>query len=303
MSRESSLSYRDLIIERLAQQTSLRIPGPLSRNDEPISEEKLSTYLRNLLTHDPGVFLERHGDDLLATELEYFSPLRCSSYEVDFYMKLLEVKNKSNDREKAATGASPSSSGARKNAAAKNRRLAKLELLDKEGYFDMEAMRSREPYLYHLYIGQYILQPGASCLEVDNNNTAAVEGEKHSKKAQVTGVAEENEVPAVRSAAAQIAGSIMDQHDELELMFRREAEREAYALQEEENESESEEEEEGETVAAKGVERQSARNEASIPEEWPTPEELTHEQRIEYEDTFLDIMKQKFLSGDRKSVV
>ncbi|KAL4517670.1 hypothetical protein Ndes2526A_g02056 [Nannochloris sp. 'desiccata'] len=78
----------------------------------------------------------------------------------------------------------------------------------------------------------------------------------------------------------------MDQHDELELMFRREAEREAYALQEEENESESEEEEEGETVAAKGVERQSARNEASIPEEWPTPEELTHEQRIEYEDTF-----------------
>jgi hypothetical protein len=283
MSRELNLSDRDLFIRRLAQQTSLRIPGSLFRNNQPITQDKRSTYLHNLLTHDPGVFLERHGDDLLANELEYFSPLRRTSYEVDFYMKLLEDKDRSNVREKPATGAPPSSCPAEnKNAAAKNRRLAKLELLEKEGYFTTEAMRSREPYLYHLYIGQYISHPGVGS-EVNTAFSAAEDDEK-SKKAPAS--SEEIEAPTARSAVAQLAGTIMDQHDELEFMLRREAEREAYALQEEEDESEEEDEEKkkkgtnkGAVASAQGVERHSARHEANIHRDWPTPEELTHEQR------------------------
>jgi len=278
MGRESSPPDQiNLIIGRLAQQTSLRIPASLSRNDEPITQETRFAYLRNLLTHDPGVFLERYGDDLLEIELEYFIPLRRTSYEIDFYMKLLEDKNTSNVRGKAATVASPSAV-ARKNAAVKNRRLAKLELLEKEGYFKMEAMRSREPYLHHLYIGQYSLHPNAG-LEVDN--ATAAEGEEHSTKLPATEGAEKNEAPPARSAFAQLADTLMDHHDELNLMLRRESEREAYARQEEQSETEEDEDEEedGEAEGAQVVERELIRNESSVPGDWPAPEELTHEER------------------------
>jgi hypothetical protein len=262
--------HRDLIIDRLSQLSSLRLPGQGTYPDKSTTVEKRSIYLRNLITHDPGVFLERHGDHLRTVELEYFSCLRSSSYEVDFYMKLLEDKAA---YEAAGTrGVAPLNSRATKKiaAAAKNRRLAKLEVLEKEGYFKMEAMRSREPYLYHIYIGQYT-SGASSPVEEENNADAKEEKEKIAEEKASAPI----ETEAVRSATAQLAGNIMDQHDELELLLRREAEREAYALQEQENESEEEEEDE-EAVTAP---RPSDRNEANIPGEWPAPEALTHEQR------------------------
>jgi Coiled-coil domain containing protein (DUF2052) len=270
-----SNNHRDLIIERLAQQTSLRLPGQLSRNEGLITEEQRSIYLRNLLTHDPGVFLERHGDELFATELEYFHPLRSSSYEIYFYMKLLENKfTDTSNTGAAAKGTAPSSGGTRKNAAVKNRRLAKLEVLEDEGYFKMEAMRSREPYLYHLYIGQYTVQPRIVLEEeIETKPPSAIE----------EGAAGAADVLALRSAAQQLAGDIMDQHDKVDLLLRREAERETYALREQEEESESEETEEDDkeerVVAVLSEERSLDGDQANIPGEWPAPEDITHEQR------------------------
>jgi hypothetical protein len=242
----------DVIITRLAQQTYLRVPGQL---DQSITVEKRFKYLRNLITHDPGVFLERHGDALNAPELDYFQALRSSSYEVDFYMKILEDKAATTSAAATDTpGAHPPPPGGAKRIA--NRRLAKLEILEQQGYFRMEAMRSREPYLYHLYIGKYIDQPFGSIKE---ENAVATEN------APTSGTS---------TAIAQLTESILEKHDQLDLMIRSEAEREALRLIEEETESEEEEEEEedDEAVAAKGVE------------------------------TFLDTMKQKFLSGQDTSI-
>ena len=288
MAPESTLSdtsdLRNVIINRLAEQTSLRIPGQLSRNDEPITLEKRSVYLRNLLTHDPGVFLERHGDQLVGEELiNYFGPLRATSYEVDFYMKLLEDKIVPvAETAPDPTSASPTSSSARKKSTAKNRRLAKLGLLEKEGYFKLEAMRSREPYLYHLYIGQYSLQV-SSPLEEENGGLEEVstEGTENEEVLLKQASATKEASSIVSSAAAQLVENILDKHDELDLMVRREAERESYALQEEESESE-EEEDEKEKDGGKGMAKgggRTTRNDAEIPGEWPTPEELTNEQR------------------------
>ena len=122
------------ISDRLAEDPALRLPGNLTKSGEQPSAEKRQEYLRALLLRDPGVFLERHGDQLDAKELAAFEPLRGGSYEVDFYMKLLEDKQ---DQHKQDTDR-------------KNRRLAYMNRLLHEGtFFSDDAMKERQPYLHH----------------------------------------------------------------------------------------------------------------------------------------------------------
>jgi hypothetical protein len=74
---------------RLASLTNLRLPAQLRRQPEGPSNQDRHRYLSQLLLHDPGVFLERHGSSLTPAELSNFHSLR-GDYEVDFYLKVLE---------------------------------------------------------------------------------------------------------------------------------------------------------------------------------------------------------------------
>ena len=107
----------DSISERLK---AIPLKLPRSLGEHPDTEAK-ALYLRNLLRHDPGVFLERHGTDLNSEERALFEPLRPDSFEVDFYMRQLENDN--------------SGIRALTPAVVRNRRLAKLNRLSADDFF------------------------------------------------------------------------------------------------------------------------------------------------------------------------
>ena len=70
------------LAQRLSRDPELVLPGSMTRPDAPpVSDTGKEQYVSSLLQHDPGVFLERLGDKLNATELASFEPLR-SDYEV-----------------------------------------------------------------------------------------------------------------------------------------------------------------------------------------------------------------------------
>lgn len=280
------------ITARLGQLDSLRLPGRLSRDNQPVSIDIKTQYLGNLLTHDPGVFLERHGELLIEKEITAFQAIRNSSYEVDFYLKLLE------DKPKIANSVNSSNGNRRKGVLplgppAKNRRLARMQQLEQTGYFSEEAMRQREPYLYHLYIGQYAIDrtsdsmPGVRPENTNHSNglnhvpADLKEGSKRKEPAASKDTEEllpsrEGREAGQGSSSAALAGSILDRQDELELLLRREAEREAYAMQESEEESEEEEKERDKDT---GVDRSQGMEEGGPAGEWPPPEDITEEQR------------------------
>ncbi len=78
----------ETIADALANTNQLKLPARLDKGTVTFAEKQ--QYLRALLQHDPGVFLERHGKLIGKQERSFFEPLRTSSYEVDFYLKLLE---------------------------------------------------------------------------------------------------------------------------------------------------------------------------------------------------------------------
>ncbi|EFN51988.1 hypothetical protein CHLNCDRAFT_139497 [Chlorella variabilis] len=124
---------------RLATLTDLRLPAQLRRQEQGPSPQERLRYLTQLLLHDPGVFLERHGSSLTSSERLHFHSLR-GDYEVDFYLKMLEEQEDQHKRETVA----------------RNRRLAYMNRLVEQGaYFSEKEMRERQPGIYHQYIGQY----------------------------------------------------------------------------------------------------------------------------------------------------
>jgi hypothetical protein len=72
---------------QLSQDELLRLPARLSK--EKATEQEKEAYLKALLHHDPGVFLERHGKAITKGQLAAFEHLREGSYEIDFYLNLL----------------------------------------------------------------------------------------------------------------------------------------------------------------------------------------------------------------------
>lgn len=78
----------DAIVDDVSNSENLKLPARMSK--APLELEDKRKYLVALLSHDPGVFLERHGKLLSANQRSFFEPLRKDSYEVDFYLKLLE---------------------------------------------------------------------------------------------------------------------------------------------------------------------------------------------------------------------
>ncbi|KAG1359229.1 putative coiled-coil domain-containing protein 97 [Cocos nucifera] len=130
------------ITSRLASMEGLYFPGAIHRQAPDPSQRK--TALLDLLSRDAPIFLERYGSELTADELREFEVLK-ADYEVEWHLNRLR------------RGRSPTAEEARaRSVTVKNRRRAYMELLIRGGeYFSEDAMREREPYLHHEYLGRF----------------------------------------------------------------------------------------------------------------------------------------------------
>lgn len=87
---------------------------------------------------------ERYGSLLTSDELREFDAVN-ADYEINWHLKHLRSKN------------TPTSEDLRsRSATVRNRRRAYLDKLICDGqYFSEDAMREREPYLHHEYVGKF----------------------------------------------------------------------------------------------------------------------------------------------------
>jgi hypothetical protein len=125
------------IATRLSSLEDLYFPRAVQSTAGSSGQRK--AILLDLLRRDPAVFLERYGSQLSLDELLVVDALKLD-YEVDWHLKDLRKKLDPDSRR----------------VAVRNRRLAYLNKLVSEGqYFSEDAMRDREPYLHHEYVGKY----------------------------------------------------------------------------------------------------------------------------------------------------
>ena len=247
------------LIKKISSDASLRIPG---YRDQKATLEQRQEYLGNLIMREPGIFLQQYGATCQTAELECFQPLRASNYEVDFYMTRLTQQT---EKPKAIS------------TLVRNRRLAEMiRRLEHTTYFSEVEMRRREPYLHHLWIGQY-----------DNYDS---DHHPNEEQQETTAATDDNKGEGETNPVAIFAGNLLDRMDEVDLMVRREAESEAYKLQEEE-----EEEEESDNVEKKKDNNNNRSQSDVLPR-------ISEQQYVENRESFLDIMKQKFLSGKEQDV-
>lgn len=130
------------ISERLSELETLYFPRSLQSSALNSSQRK--SLLLNLLSRDVPLFLERYGPHLTLAELSEFDVLR-EDYEVNWHLNhLRSVINPSEDELRS------------RSVKIKNRRRAYMDKLICDGqYFSEDAMREREPYLHHEYVGQF----------------------------------------------------------------------------------------------------------------------------------------------------
>ncbi|CDY28979.1 BnaA02g24970D [Brassica napus] len=170
------------------------------------SSDQRKSILLDLLRRDPAVFLERYGTQLSVDELLAFDALK-HDYEVDWHLKNLRKKISPTSEELKS-----------RSVAVRNRRLAYLNKLVSEGqYFSEDAMRDREPYLHHEYVGKFqdsmgrnMARPGERWSEtlMRRAEEAALESEEESEQEEVEteDEEEEEEKPIVASSSLAEAG-------------------------------------------------------------------------------------------------
>ncbi|XP_020978049.1 coiled-coil domain-containing protein 97 [Arachis ipaensis] len=130
------------ISERLSCLENLYFPRALQSTATLPSQRK--QIFRDLLSRDVPLFLERYGSELISDELGEFDSMK-DDYEVNWHLKRLR------------SIMSPTSEELRmRSVTVKNRRRAYLDKLVYDGhYFSEDAMREREPYLHHEYVGKF----------------------------------------------------------------------------------------------------------------------------------------------------
>ncbi|XP_078438250.1 coiled-coil protein [Wolffia australiana] len=134
----------EVISERLSTVEDLYFPRSAFLDEAPIPVSARKSALLDLLSRDAPLFLERYGGELSEEELAKFEVLK-QDYEVSWHLNQIRAMRRPTDEELRT-----------RSTAVKNRRRAYLERLVKGGvYFSEEAMREREPYLHHEYIGRF----------------------------------------------------------------------------------------------------------------------------------------------------
>ncbi|GJP80401.1 hypothetical protein CLOP_g10607 [Closterium sp. NIES-67] len=134
--------------ERLSLVADLRLPHAMESRGDAVTCGEKKDHLASLLQRDPAVFLERYGGLLREEELGAFDGM-AGDYEIAWHMRRLRP---------AGHPSSPHPSHA---TVVKNRRLAFLTRLEREGlFFSEEAMRERDPLLHQDYMGGFGRAPG-----------------------------------------------------------------------------------------------------------------------------------------------
>ncbi|KAJ4776669.1 Coiled-coil domain-containing protein 97 [Rhynchospora pubera] len=261
----------EAIAERLASVEGLYFPGAI-RQETPFDDSRRKSVLLDLLLRDASIFLERYGSVLTSEELRQFEPL-CTDYEVGWHLKRLR---KPVDLPQVIS------------ATVKNRRRAYMEKLLLEGeYFSEEAMREREPYLHHEYVGRW---------QDPSGRMMSRPGEKWSE----TLLRRCDEVVLV----GKIRGEQMRRGvDRKEWVGVNEEEEE-----EEEEEGEEEEEEEEEEENGEKMEEDKSKETNLLPDKDPaaqpsmecstTGQAISEEELQDHLEQFTQIMQQKFLAGE-----
>ncbi|KAK4400463.1 hypothetical protein Sango_1152400 [Sesamum angolense] len=138
-----SSEAKESITERLSLMEDLYFPLKVQPSAAANPSHRKSLLL-DLLSTDAAVFLERYGSKLSLEELNQFDVLK-DDYEINWHLNhLRSVINPTVEERKS------------KLAKIKNRRLAYMDKLMLDGhYFSEDAMREREPYLHHEYVGKF----------------------------------------------------------------------------------------------------------------------------------------------------
>ncbi|CAG8484327.1 10894_t:CDS:2 [Ambispora leptoticha] len=119
---------------------------------EPDDQEKLR-QMQEILEKDPALFLTKWGKFLPKEQLQNFYSLR-GDYEVNWLLEHLQSDKNNESPETISRNLSPSQ---RKDKKILNRRFKYLlNNLENTSYFSDQAMEMREPLLYEEYIGKYI---------------------------------------------------------------------------------------------------------------------------------------------------
>ncbi|KAJ4888601.1 Uncharacterized protein Rs2_28349 [Raphanus sativus] len=247
-------SLEDLYFPRAVQSTTA-------------SSDQRKSILLDLLRRDPAVFLERYGSQLSVDELLEFDALK-HDYEVDWHLKSLRKK------------ISPTSEELRsRSVAVRNRRLAFLNKLVSEGqYFSEDAMRDREPYLHHEYVGKFQDSLGRNM---------ARPGERWSETL-MRRAEEAALVSRIREEQQRLGVAECDWVGGNEKMEESEDESEQEEVETEDEEVEEEEKPAGASSSLAEAGREENKQGSVLPVE----------EMQEMMDQFTSIMQQKFLSGE-----
>ncbi|KAF5935758.1 hypothetical protein HYC85_026887 [Camellia sinensis] len=269
------------IAERLSKLENLYFPRALQPSSSSPSQRK--SLLRDLLSRDLAVFLERYGTQLTFGELKEFEFMK-DDYEINWHLNNLRSLISPTTKELRS-----------RSKKIKNRRRAYMDRLICDGkYFSEDAMREREPYLHHEYVGKFqdpsgrrMARPGERWSEtLMRRSEEAILVEKIRREQQRLGVAQRDWV-----------GNEREQQEEEE-----EEEEE-----EEDEDEERKETEDGESLVANGtslpLEMLSENHDAFSNEQSATVRHtegatLSAEEMQDRMDQFTHIMQQKFLSGE-----
>ncbi|CAH1756266.1 10643_t:CDS:2 [Entrophospora sp. SA101] len=123
-------------------------PGEVEASDD----EKIEIMRKTL--EDPALFLSKWGKYLPADLLSKFETFRSNDYEVNWYLSQLENDQRQEQILLASKNLEPKN---RRNKKILNRRYQYLiKNLDNTEYLSDESIESREPLLYEDYVGKYI---------------------------------------------------------------------------------------------------------------------------------------------------
>jgi len=158
------------VASRLSSQPDLALPAYMSRDRLPPDAAEITSHIIGLLQRDPAVFLERYGPLLQPQEISMFEPLREINYEIDYWLRHVQQQH-----EQLEVSSSNQGNSHQLSTTVKNRRLAYMQRLQKQGdYFSEDSMRTREPLIWHEYVGQHEGHPVPTAAAASGEGLAGV---------------------------------------------------------------------------------------------------------------------------------
>ncbi|KAF3628353.1 putative casein kinase II subunit beta-4-like isoform X1 [Capsicum annuum] len=284
MAETLSNQSMEKLSERLSVLDNLYFPRAHQSSASTPSQRK--SLLLDLLSRDVPLFLERYGTQLTSDELNEFETLKYD-YEINWHLNhLRSVISPTQEDLKS------------RSVKIKNRRRAYLDKLLSDGqYFSEDAMREREPYLHHEYLGKF-QDPSGRSMARPGERWSETLMRQSEEAALVKKIRDEQQ----RRGVAQSDWVGFDAQ-ELENMQEEEEEEEETEEEEEEEDEEEEQDKDEKDMSTNRQEVHPNNPDASddTPSERRRPammDSLSTEEMQERLDQFAYIMQEKFLLGE-----